>query len=354
MENCIFCGNRVTQLPSNGAHIYLKCQKCGEYKITFPALSLDYIDKIKHLLAGLVFEKYFLDNVVPMIDTNTLKNQSILDNEKVNSKLFKLARYCYSCSKLNGVGSKIESLVPQCCYARNTKELYEYVNVLKEIRILNFKVIESLDANGNGPRIFSDIIMTVPAFMKFEKGIENVTKFENIFINKQNDNSRIEPINVETRSESMSITEFSLDDSWKIIEKDFNVTKVRFGKQIKFVRDQYKREIIFRDIAQALSLSYSGYNKPALILAGGVIEELLRLFIESKHETPARNTFESYITICEEKHLLKSNIRSLTDSARQFRNIVHLERELSTRETISKAAAKTAVSSIFTIVNDLE
>lgn len=41
-----------------------------------------------------------------------------------------------------------------------------------------------------------------------------------------------------------------------------------------------------------------------------------------------------------------------TDSLRHFRNLVHLEKETSSKFTISKATAKGAVSSIFTIAND--
>lgn len=55
---------------------------------------------------------------------------------------------------------------------------------------------------------------------------------------------------------------------------------------------------------------------------------------------------------CEDNRLFKKGISQLSHSLRNFRNIVHLENELSRKHTISKATAKGAISSIFTISND--
>lgn len=140
--------------------------------------------------------------------------------------------------------------------------------------------------------------------------------------------------------------------AWIAIEKEYDVSKRSFGKKINFVKDEFKRKVIFRDLEQAFLLAHHGFNKPSVVLAGGVIEELLRLYLEDKGVVPERNTLDSYIKACEEKGLLKTAIHRLADSVRQFRNIVHLERESSSRHSISKATAKGAVSSIFTIAND--
>jgi hypothetical protein len=141
-------------------------------------------------------------------------------------------------------------------------------------------------------------------------------------------------------------------NTWKDIEKDFDISKRVFGKKISFVTNPFKRKIIFRDIQQAHILAASGFSKPAIIMAGSVIEELLRIFLVSKGITPQAKTFDSYIRTCEANGLLKSAIHRLTDSVRFFRNLVHLEKEDSPKATISKATAKGAVASIFTIVND--
>lgn len=152
----------------------------------------------------------------------------------------------------------------------------------------------------------------------------------------------------------MPTYEFNLNEAWKDIEKEYAISKKGFGKKISFVRDQYKRKVIFRDVAQAYILSISGFNKPAIIIAGSILEELLRLYLESRGPSisNANKNFNGYITLCEQNGLLKVGISRLTDSVRHFRNLVHMAEEKSPRETISKAAAKGAISSIFTIAND--
>jgi hypothetical protein len=141
-------------------------------------------------------------------------------------------------------------------------------------------------------------------------------------------------------------------NTWNDIEKDFDISKRAFGKKIGFVTNPFKRKIIFRDIQQAYILAASDFSKPATILAGSVIEELLTIYLESKGITPPAKTFDSYIRTCEANRLLKSAIHRLTDSVRYFRNLVHLEKEDSSRATISKATAKAAVTSIFAVAND--
>ena len=145
---------------------------------------------------------------------------------------------------------------------------------------------------------------------------------------------------------------FNPNQAWKGIRREYEMDKKAFSNKIAFVSDPFKKEIIFRDVAQAFELAKAGFSKPAVILAGSVVEELLRLFLELKGAHPANNTFDAYIRACAETRLLKSAIHRLTDSVRHFRNLVHLQNEELPRHTISKATAKGAVASIFTIVND--
>jgi|GEM_PF-4979608 hypothetical protein len=139
---------------------------------------------------------------------------------------------------------------------------------------------------------------------------------------------------------------------WIAIQKDYDISKRGFGKKIRFVTDPFRKKIIFRDTEQAYILANSGFSKPAVILAGSVIEELLRIYLSHKGIASSKNTFDGYIKACEDNGVLKSAIHRLTDSIRQFRNLVHLEKESSARYTISRATAMGAVSSIFTITND--
>jgi len=144
------------------------------------------------------------------------------------------------------------------------------------------------------------------------------------------------------------------DNLWDQIEKEYGINKKTLGRRISFVTDVFTRKIIFRDIEQAYILAASEFLKPAVILAGSVIEELLRQYLKYKRINPARDTFEAYIEACKNNDLLKLAIHGLTDSVRHFRNLVHLAKEKSPKHTISKATAKGAVSSIFTVVNDFE
>jgi hypothetical protein len=147
---------------------------------------------------------------------------------------------------------------------------------------------------------------------------------------------------------------FPSADTWHEIEREYEVSKRSFGKKINFVRDPFKRKVIFRDVEQAFLLAHNDFHKPSVILAGGVVEELLRLYLAHKNVKPKKDNLDSYIRACEDNGILKTAIHKLADSVRQFRNIVHLERESSTRHTISKATAKGAVSSVFIIANDFE
>lgn len=140
---------------------------------------------------------------------------------------------------------------------------------------------------------------------------------------------------------------------WQDIKNDYGIDKRALGKN-SFITDEFKRKIIFRDIEQAYLLSSSGFYKPAVILSGGVIEELLRLYLHTKAIKADKNNFDCYIKACQDSGLLKSAIHRLTDSVRYFRNYVHIVKEISSRDTISKPIAKGAVASIFTVVNDFE
>ncbi len=139
---------------------------------------------------------------------------------------------------------------------------------------------------------------------------------------------------------------------WEYIKKDFDVSKRTFGKRVNFIDNKFIRQVIFRDIEHAYTLCKSGYYKPSVLLAGGVIEELLRQYLQFKNVKPQKDTFDEYIKACEQYGLLKSAIRQLSDSVRQFRNLVHIVKEKSPKYSISRATAWGAVSIIFTISND--
>jgi len=83
----------------------------------------------------------------------------------------------------------------------------------------------------------------------------------------------------------------SSNENWEAIRVEYGISKKDFGKKINFVSDSFKREIIFRDIEHAFVLASQVFSKPALILAGGVIEELLRLYLEHNNIHPKGKRF---------------------------------------------------------------
>jgi len=209
-------------------------------------------------------------------------------------------------------------------------------------------------------RISADNVHTDPSaggapssysWPKCPKNCPYYTKSE-VFI--QSLNSEIEEIsNYKSTSDNFKkVEQFSASNAWVELKKDYDVSKRAYGLKIHFVTDSFKRNIIFRDIAQAYFFAQNGFNKPAVILAGGVIEELLRLYLDYKKISPSDNTFNEYIKACDKKGLFKKGISQLSHSLRNFRNIVHLGNEVSGKYTISKPTAKGAISSIFTISND--
>ncbi|MBN2591664.1 MAG: hypothetical protein JXA96_17495 [Sedimentisphaerales bacterium] len=156
------------------------------------------------------------------------------------------------------------------------------------------------------------------------------------------------------KGNKIMITSGTSKKVWEAIRSEYDISKTSFGKKINFVSDPFTKKIIFRDVEQAFVLASQGFAKPALILAGGVIEELLKQYLKCKNIKPKNDKFFEYINVCEKNRLLKHGVSRLSDSIRDFRNLVHISAEKTKRYTISKATAKGAVSSIFTIANDFQ
>lgn len=143
------------------------------------------------------------------------------------------------------------------------------------------------------------------------------------------------------------------DIGWQGIESDYQVSRRVLVKRIAFVQSDFSRKILLRDIEGAYHLA-SRYPKSSVILAGSVMEELLRLYLIHRNVALGGNTFDAYLRACERCGLIKRAIHHLADSVRNFRNLIHLEKEVSARHSISIATAKGAVAAIFTLINDFE
>jgi len=218
---------------------------------------------------------------------------------------------------------------------------------------------EALGSNSYSSQIIKDFNEGVANYFKTPsyKSVENILAIVRAAITRFSRSpelldSKKAQDNLKQRENVFIMPVRSSKENWEAIKSEYGISKRDFGKKINFVSDSFKREVIFRDVEHAFVLASEGFAKPAVILAGGVIEELLRLYLKHKNIAAAGDTFNEYIKACEQNKLLQTGIGKLSDSVREFRNFVHLSKESTKKHSITKATAKGAVSSIFTITND--
>ncbi len=143
-------------------------------------------------------------------------------------------------------------------------------------------------------------------------------------------------------------------NAWELIEEKYKTNKRTFGKKINFIRDKETRKIIFRDTEHAVMLLQNGFDKEAVIIAGTVIEEILRQLLLNKGITPKQNKFDEYVKSCEANKLIGQTDIRLSDISRQFRNAIHIENEVKNKLKINKPHAQNVVASLFIIVQGLK
>lgn len=192
---------------------------------------------------------------------------------------------------------------------------------------------------------------------RFKKGLDKAEAILKEFIMEINeygeDNTAVQG-EILGKQEKEPFRKPNLKVIWADIKKDYGISKPAFGRKINFVKDDAKRSVIFRDVAHAHFLAKSDFGKPSVILVGSVIEELLRLYLDHKGVAPKEDTFKSYLNACRNKDLLKSAINQLSDSVREFRNLIHLKNEVDEKYEISQATAIGAVTIIFTLCHDFD
>jgi|GEM_PF-2681643 hypothetical protein len=142
---------------------------------------------------------------------------------------------------------------------------------------------------------------------------------------------------------------------WTEIQAEYDYSKLKFARQVNFL-PPFKRGIVIRDVVQAFSCLKMGFYKPATILSGGVIEEILRLYL--KHNGyPTKNErgnkrFEELVNDCKQYKLVGAGIANLAHAFRDFRNFAHLAKETKQR-SIDRPTAIGAVSAIFSVASNL-
>lgn len=155
-------------------------------------------------------------------------------------------------------------------------------------------------------------------------------------------------------------------DMWEQVTEEFAVTKRKLAKRIPYVLNRKVRAIIYRDIEDAMRCKQHSLWKPSVILAGGVVECLMRnlvdsvgdekkvrtaykeFFPERKHKKP--ETLEEYIGVCRHLGLVDGSIADLLSAVRGWRNLVHPDKERRSALKPDKNMAETALRSIFQLV----
>ena len=160
-------------------------------------------------------------------------------------------------------------------------------------------------------------------------------------------------VKTQAKKSYVSVNSKAIDanSAWKDIEDQYGITKRKFSKKINFIKNKFKKDIIFRDIKQAFISYKLGFYKPTAILAGGVMEELLRCYLESKSIKPKEEKFGCYIKTCKSNNLLRKTV-DLSNASRIFRNMVHIKSERSKQQTITQHTALITIGAIFTLAND--
>ncbi len=110
---------------------------------------------------------------------------------------------------------------------------------------------------------------------------------------------------------------------WEKLEK----REIGIGKRqiLKWIKDKDLQTIIRRDYATAQICEEEGLFKPAIILYAGLLEALLRYKIDKDKE----EKFEKLIEKASQLQLIKREQASHMQTVRDFRNYVHIYKEIS-------------------------
>ncbi len=188
-------------------------------------------------------------------------------------------------------------------------------------------------------------------------GLDKILYFKNIYEVMEEyfiRSVRMKTSNVLSTKNSIFNTSDDPGDIWVNIKKEFSLTKKEFGKRINFIEDDIARKIIFRDVEHAYYLLKKNINKPAIILAGSIMEEILRQLLLFEGIKSKNESFDDYIKTCELNKLLSISVSRLSDSSRLFRNYVHISKEINSIDRISNSVANAAVSALFVLVYGLK
>ena len=241
---------------------------------------------------------------------------------------------------------------PNFNFSVDVKDFSEKLNINESELSVAFSLMMDVGIFSGGSYLAGSAYMN-GANISDENGcLDKIIHFTNIYEIMEETFSKYSPLETSTLppTNSPNITNnYDADNIWICIKKDYSLSKREFGKRINFIKDNKARKIIFRDIEHTYFLLKKNINKSSIILAGSVMEEILRQLLLFKGVT-TKNTFDDYIKTCERNELLSDPVSKLSDCSRIFRNYAHIARELKSKEEISNSA----VSSLFVLVSGLK
>ena len=180
----------------------------------------------------------------------------------------------------------------------------------RDVKII-FTFLYDFGFCGGGSGTTSDSILNSIRFGSESNSFDKILAFTNL-------DETLENIYNENESQQLEFTKpmqslpikpsnisFDKKNIWKDILSEYGISKQIFGRKINFIHDKYQRKIIFRDVEDAYLLCKNGFSKSEEILAGSVIEELLRQYLISNGQKPSNNTFDVYIKTCNDNNLLE-------------------------------------------------
>lgn len=110
--------------------------------------------------------------------------------------------------------------------------------------------------------------------------------------------------------------------AWNVGINRTKIDKKKIGIGIKglfnFIKDKEAKDILVRDCAYAELCIEQEMFKPAIILYGSIIEEILRTLLSSDE------TFLKLIKEAREKNVLEDSLIRKIDFLRDFRDYVHI------------------------------
>jgi hypothetical protein len=186
VQSCFLCGNaRAEELNMGGNELvhYIQCPNCGDYRISEQAkIDIDrgiYNKEVFPIVAGSVFDSFYYRNEVKNVLTEDFMSAKAVE---IHEKLFKLAAYIH---RETQKGNQRIATRNACCYSDN----FEYSELLKELKrigIIDFDECSSRGSHGTPTTIRMPPKLTMKGRINFEKGIDNVHTFKEVFYSMPN------------------------------------------------------------------------------------------------------------------------------------------------------------------------